>query len=29
MDMNDCPDCDKNFEEVLDLIAHMKEGHNK
>lgn len=26
---HDCPDCDKQFEEILDLVAHMKEVHGK
>lgn len=23
-----CPECDRQFEELLDLVAHLKEDHN-
>lgn len=27
--MHECWSCDSSFEDILDLIAHMRETHNK
>ena len=27
MDMHECYQCDSSFEDILDLIAHIRENH--